>query len=135
MIVGRWIPAIVTACWLFLGGVQAAPPATSPAAGNTTPAASTTRPAPPAPAGRFIKLNTGILFIPDDLPHEQRQPDLLVHFHGDPPTVGHNVVASGINVPTLIINYPGLSAAYAKPVTVHGPAGSREGADRLLSVA
>lgn len=110
--VGRWIPAIVAWQVLVSAGLPATPPASASApAGATT----TNRPTPP-PAGRFIELDLGTLFIPDALRPRQSQPDLLVHFHGDPATVARNVTAARIQVPALIINYPGLSAAYAKPL-------------------
>lgn len=41
--------------------------------------------------------------------------DLLVHFHGDPPTVLRNVAASRLNTIVVTANYNGLSSAYRRP--------------------
>jgi len=101
--------AIVPACVLSLATALVA--ATS---NSANPSAS--RPAPPPPAGRFIPLETGTLFIPESFRPADREIDLLVHFHGDPATVGRNVEAARLNAAVLIINYPGLSAAYSTPM-------------------
>lgn len=87
-----------------------------PAGATSAPAPSASSPAAAGPAGQFIKLETGTLFIPVTFGRAAREVDLLVHFHGDPPTVGRNVEAARLDVVVLIINYPGLSAAYANPL-------------------
>lgn len=85
---------------------------------SVTPSANASRPgtAPAPPPGRFLLLQVGTLFVPNRWPGTaQDEPDLLVHFHGEPHTVARNFMASGLPGVVLIINYPGLSATYAAP--------------------
>ncbi|MCO6045404.1 hypothetical protein NG895_15955 [Aeoliella sp. ICT_H6.2] len=43
--------------------------------------------------------------------------DLLIHFHGDPPTVWKNAEYAKLNVVILTVNYNGLSRAYSVPAS------------------
>lgn len=62
-----------------------------------------------------IALTTGRLFIPANWQPRSNHADLLVFFHGHPPVVCSNLTWSGKTVPIVVVNYPGLSAAYAGP--------------------
>lgn len=62
-----------------------------------------------------IPLTIGKLFTPVDWKPRDGRADLLVFFHGHPPVVCSNVVRSGKLVPVVVVNFNGLSAAYATP--------------------
>jgi hypothetical protein len=61
------------------------------------------------------RLASGRLFVPRGSRPVSNRVDLLVHFHGHPPVVRDNFLASGTAGALAVLNYPGLSAAYAKP--------------------
>lgn len=62
-----------------------------------------------------VPLTTGRLFIPTNWLPRSNRADLLVFFHGHPPLVCSNLSWSGKSVPVVVVNYSGLSAAYAGP--------------------
>lgn len=62
-----------------------------------------------------IALATGKLFIPTNWQPRASRADLLVFFHGHPSVVCSNLTWSGKQVPVVVVNYAGLSAAYAGP--------------------
>ena len=62
-----------------------------------------------------VILPTGSLFVPSDWQPREDKADLLVFFHGHPPTVRSNLVRSRKSAALVVINFNGLSAAYAKP--------------------
>jgi hypothetical protein len=59
----------------------------------------------------------GEVFVPARVPAEQRELDLLVHFHGAPGVVEREFEAAGRIAVLVIVNYPGLSNAYEAPFT------------------
>lgn len=74
----------------------------------------------PSPAaidetGRLIALPSGRAFIPATLDTTNPLVDLLIHFHGDPATVAREFAAARVDGLLLVVNYPGLSSAYARP--------------------
>lgn len=95
-------------------GTAAVLSATLPVAGAATSPASAPASAP-AVDGRMIQLDVGVLFVPGHFRGGPDRVDLLIHFHGDPATVARNVVAARLNCIVVIVNYPGLSAVYARP--------------------
>src|ERR1041384_869700 len=60
-------------------------------------------------------LSLGRIYLPDAYRPENGQIDLLIHFHGHPPVVKQNLLASGKRAVLVIINQNGLSEAYAAP--------------------
>lgn len=62
-----------------------------------------------------LPLELGRLFVPSGAATENGAADLLVHFHGHPPVVCSNFLAAGLSAPLVVINFSGLSAAYARP--------------------
>jgi hypothetical protein len=66
---------------------------------------------------REATLPTGKLFVPSDWKPRGDQADLLVFFHGHPPLVCSNLTRSGKSSLLIVVNFNGLSAAYAKPFT------------------
>lgn len=81
---------------------------------TSQPAVKST-PAGPPELGKLLPLETGLLFVPARL-QPAASMDLLVHFHGDPLTVARNVHKAELACAVVIVNYPGLSAAYSKPL-------------------
>lgn len=62
-----------------------------------------------------VPLTTGRLYIPSDWQPRESKSDLMVFFHGHPPVVCSNVMRSEKLVPVVVVNFKGLSAAYATP--------------------
>jgi hypothetical protein len=42
---------------------------------------------------------------------------LLVHFHGHPATVEREILTAGIDAALVVVNFPGLSSAYRRPLS------------------
>ena len=78
-------------------------------------AAETPAPTNNAPGFTELPLTTGRLFIPTNWQPRADGADLLVFFHGHPQVVCSNLMWSGKAVPVVVVNYSGLSAAYAGP--------------------
>lgn len=55
------------------------------------------------------------LFVPVGVGPREAKVDLLVHFHGHPPTVMRNVAQAGVDAVVVTVNYPGLSSVYRRP--------------------
>lgn len=86
--------------------------------GDRLPAADAAGPAPGATdvAGfRAFDLRTGRLYLPTEVWAPTGRVDLLIHFHGHPPVVCSNLLSAGKVAPVVIVNFKGLSAAYAEP--------------------
>ena len=97
----NWLsPAILLPCLLTAQRISAAE---TPASNNTIPGFSE------------IALATGKLFVPSNWPPRTNRSDLLVFFHGSPPVVCSNLTWSGKLAPVVVVNFAGLSAAYAGP--------------------
>ncbi|MBI3881124.1 MAG: hypothetical protein HY301_13815 [Verrucomicrobia bacterium] len=62
-----------------------------------------------------VPLATGKLFIPTNWPPRDGRADLLVFFHGHPPLVCSDLARSGKSAALVVVNFNGLSAAYATP--------------------
>jgi hypothetical protein len=60
-------------------------------------------------------LPVGCLFVADDWRPREGKADMLVFFHGHPPVVRSNLTRSGKAAALVVVNFNGLSAAYAKP--------------------
>lgn len=56
------------------------------------------------------------LFVPVGYEHRSDGAvDLLIHFHGDPPTVWNNAAQAKLNAVIVTANYNGLSGVFSKP--------------------
>jgi hypothetical protein len=70
----------------------------------------------PDSAGIHFKLETvGDVFVPECFPAGTESPDLVIHFHGAPQVVQRELVAAGLRVVLVTVNYGGLSGVYEKP--------------------
>jgi hypothetical protein len=67
------------------------------------------------PAYHETALPVGRLFVADDWRPREGRADVLVFFHGHPPVVCSNLTRSGKTAALVVVNFNGLSAAYAKP--------------------
>lgn len=70
-----------------------------------------------------------MLFVSSRVSTEDANPNLLIHFHGWFPSVQREFIASGRSDVLLVVNFPGLSAAYEKPMGEPGRF------DRLVAAA
>lgn len=68
-----------------------------------------------APTYHETDLPVGRLFVADDWRPREGRVDMLVFFHGHPPVVRSNLTRSGKSAALIVVNFNGLSAAYAKP--------------------
>jgi len=72
----------------------------------------------PTVTGRTFTLPTSPnhkLFIPDDYEIPTGGVDVLVHFHGNPPTVNNNAGYADLNAVIINVTYSGFSSAYSTP--------------------
>jgi hypothetical protein len=69
------------------------------------------------PAYHETALPVGRLFVAGDWRPREGKADVLVFFHGHPPVVCSNLTRSGKSAALVVVNFNGLSAAYAKPFT------------------
>jgi hypothetical protein len=127
----RWAPIAVAASALLTTGVGvlvlllgSGNPSGGGAGGPDLPVTDI-RFAPDAPVAPHngdivVKLQVGTLIIPASEAKRQMQPQVLVFFHGDAQVVTRELAASGLPGALVVINYNGLSAAYAKPFSDAG---------------
>jgi hypothetical protein len=66
---------------------------------------------------RFRLEPVGEVLVPASVPADERELDLLVHFHGAASIVEREFQAAGLKAVLITINYPGLSSAYESPFT------------------
>lgn len=86
--------------------------------GTNVPFTPLPQPPPATPSGATsYALSTGTLYIPDGYQPPLDQADIMVHFHGADSVVLENFIQSGRSGVLVVINYPGLSAAYDVPFT------------------
>ncbi len=63
----------------------------------------------------IVDLHEGRMLVSQQFLANQQLADLLIHFHGDWNVVRQNFECSGLNAVLVVLNYNGLSSAYAKP--------------------
>lgn len=84
-----------------------------------TAAPFTPLPTPPIPtpggASEYLLTTVGKLYVPDGYQPPRDRADLMVHFHGAESVVRDKLLQSGKSGVLVVINYPGLSAAYSGP--------------------
>jgi hypothetical protein len=87
----------------------------APRSAASQPTTAPTSQASP-PRGRFVPLDVGVLYVPASFaPTHDGAVDLLVHFHGHPDTAAREFDRLDAPGVLVIVNYPGLSSAYAGP--------------------
>ncbi len=111
--VQQWAP-IPAAIVLFglCGCARPHPPPESAAS-----AVSAERRATPAPEPLG---ENAVVFAPAVLGRGLERCDLLVHFHGAPDVVRREFTAAGLPAALVVVNYPGLSTAYERPLSEPG---------------
>lgn len=86
------------------------------AVAGAAPATNALSPQPAVIAGvTELPLHVGRLFVPTNCRPAGSRVELLVHFHGHLPLMVENFLKAGRPGALLVLNFPGLSAAYAKP--------------------
>lgn len=70
---------------------------------------------PTSPFGTMFAIPNGTLFVPHGFHPDSGAIDILIHFHGDPTTVARNFTTAGLDGVAVMVNYKGLSNAYAQP--------------------
>ncbi|MBM4010038.1 MAG: hypothetical protein FJ286_01470 [Planctomycetes bacterium] len=97
-----WVgPLVVLLAWLEAGRVEAAFDVSPP---------------------RRVGAGTAVVLRPRGAADERsiaESGDLLIHFHGAVDTIREALERAGIRATVVVVNQPGLSAAYAAPVREH----------------